>query len=380
MTNDSSEEDRLQKELEFLYKKVASQDHSDADADSAGDLAPYYSILMVKPDAPMADITASYEKLIATWDENRFRDVPSWEGKSEEKRKEVKEAYEKILLYRGKEPHDDFNESYISSLQHTIISTDFESSQKGVSQEPRSHSTAKKQSTIIWLWGISTVILLMSVIFLIKPALYHYSSIRSGDKVYPIRVNRLTSTVSYYNGREWLENPSSIEMPSKIQETPESKSSTPPVKEGTAATTAIIPKEMKGVAEQPARGSKDPISSSRADLSAGPVKAEATDKKNQKAPVMHPTSGSKGDGAGATYAIQIKSFRDLNEAKAFLLNMKTDNAEAYIRQVTLKDNTEWYRILMGHFPDRNKALAHMKDKKMTDVYPGCFIQLAGKAK
>ncbi|MBU0651265.1 MAG: hypothetical protein KKG96_00060, partial [Proteobacteria bacterium] len=92
-------------EISALMQKIQELKNSDSEhkraevaCDIAEDPAPYYKILQINPNVSLLDIQLAFEKMTSALDPERYPHVPSWKNTSTEKLKEIKSAYEKLLL------------------------------------------------------------------------------------------------------------------------------------------------------------------------------------------------------------------------------------------------------------------------------------------
>lgn len=68
----------------------------------AEDLAPFYAVLDLKPDAPAEDIKAAYVDLVKVWHPDRFaNESERLRQRAERKIKEINQAYERIRQVKG---------------------------------------------------------------------------------------------------------------------------------------------------------------------------------------------------------------------------------------------------------------------------------------
>ncbi|MEI7636622.1 MAG: SPOR domain-containing protein [Syntrophus sp. (in: bacteria)] len=163
------------------------------------------------------------------------------------------------------------------------------------------------------------------------PTIYYYESLNIGEKVYPIRINKLTGEASYFNGTVWL-NPPASEAIKK------------PVSGNLNNPSAIIPPETTKIKVQ-------------AGESTAPAPLNIRDK--------------------AKYVIQIKSFpeKEKKDALAFMEEAKKKMPEIKIKIVRITDHGVWHRILVGNFTSMKEASDKMKKLELSDSYPDCFIRM-----
>jgi len=66
--------------------------------------------------------------------------------------------------------------------------------------------------------------------------------------------------------------------------------------------------------------------------------------------------------------------RDLNMAKEFVETQKKSGQQVYLAKIKVKDGGVWYRVYLGRFADQAQAARYMKEKKVKEFFPACFIQ------
>ena len=368
-------------ELEDLYRKVSQDDPSRDDANQAIDLTPCYTVLQVHPDATLIEIAEAYNQLKDTWREDRFANVEAWQEKSKAKLAEIKDAYEKILSYRQYESRNDLLHEPEMPDDETLLARP-EEDLIAEAAPAASHIAAprsRKPQGLLIAGIISAVILVLLGMF-VWPTLYRYDVIKAGDKVYPLRINRVTSDIAYFNGKKWSPPPVPIDTPVKAPEqirppAPMAATVIPPARPaGEAATIAqkpaekvvpaVVPKK-KAVAEKPVKLSKS-----------APAAPSETPK--HKAAAKPPERSAVKTGNEGTYSIQLKAFQDEGKARNYMQALKTDQGKLRIQKTVAKDRTVWYRILLGQFKTRDEAVAFIQKKKIQQTYPGSFIQNTGK--
>ena len=96
------------------------------------------------------------------------------------------------------------------------------------------------------------------------------------------------------------------------------------------------------------------------------------DKTQDVPPVTSPKSADAGK-----YAVQIKAYPETekNAAMAFVEDMKKKETDVHMERVSLNKRGVWYRIMVGHFARSEDASSYIKEKKISDAYPGSFVQL-----
>ena len=173
---------------------------------------------------------------------------------------------------------------------------------------PARHSNAR----------VFVLILLLSALLAVYfwPSIYYEGFIKSGDKTFPVKTNRITGKIFYYHGDKWHGNP--------------------------------IPT---------AKPFRSPIT----------VSIESPPAENTSAPINQPLSKGR-------YTIQIKALKDLKKVNYLSDILKKRGLDAYWEKVDIKDKGSWYRVFIGQFSDASEAERYMKENKIDISYPGSFIQ------
>lgn len=94
-----------------------------------------------------------------------------------------------------------------------------------------------------------------------------------------------------------------------------------------------------------------------------PSKKEASSEKQAILPA--PTKG---------YAIQIAAMRNLNAAEEIAEKQRKSGQQAYVAIIKGKDQNVLYGVYIGRFAKKAEAARYMKEKKIKEFSPGCFIQ------
>ncbi len=377
------ENNGLEEELESLYQKVARNDQVDGNVVTREDLTPCYAALQVKPDASLAEIAESYEKLKDTWREDRFVNVASWQDKSQEKLKEIKTAYEKILSLRLYESKSEHRESSSGDQVDIFLSRESEEVTEGDEPPPGIAKQATPYRTRGYIVGAVVVISIALAAIFIWPTLYHYEALKTGDKVFPLRINRMTSETTYFNGQGWV-SPPIVAIDQTVRKPKLPVSSVSP-EDKAPASQATAPQMIEKQASHPQpRKEKDvkallPKKSAAAESSLNLRKSAPAAPSLQKKSVQSTASSKIKAGKGVGFSIQIKAFRNEEKAKAFIGELKMEKSEIFIEKVIDKDKISWYRVLVGHFSNKNQALKYLKGNKAFDAHPGSFVQSAGQA-
>ena len=332
MENQDRKEEKLLDELETMYRRVAESEKSEAGSLPQDALQSYYESLQVSPNAPPEKIKESYERLVAFWEPGQFVNSPPLREEAERKLAEITHAYEKILAARQRE-------SKPSSMRPSAEISG--ATDRSLPEEEMGYRFPWPQ---ILFGGAAFVVVVMAWLF--WPAIYQYGTIPSGDKIYQIRTNRLTGSMTYFDGVNWSKFPFPVAQPP-----------TP------SALPALTPP-----ANPPIQSEKQPITAPPENL--GPAEKTETAKGKEGLSVKTPGQPAAAKG----YAIQVSALRDLNTTKEFVEAQKKNGHALYWARITTQDRGVWYRIYLGHFADRAEAARYMQGKKIKESFPGCFIQ------
>ena len=134
----------------------------------------------------------------------------------------------------------------------------------------------------------------------------------------------------------------------------------------TVATSPAPPKPPSGSA--PAQTKQETVKSPREEAEkAKPIPQEVV--KSDK-PVPQ----------GKYYAIQVGSFREMENVHDLVGVLKKEGLDAYWITSKSKKRGALYKVFVGQFMDRNEAAQFQKDKKILKNYPDSFIQEISSSK
>jgi general secretion pathway protein A len=141
-----------------------------------------------------------------------------------------------------------------------------------------------------------------------------------------------------------------------------------PSEERSIKTRGKIPPLEKRPSEKREEEMKQPIptSATKPGPAGGPKvagKKEAPSEKQDSQPAK-----AKG------YVIQLSAMRDLNLAKEFVETQKRSGRQVDLAKINIKDRGVWYIVYVGSFEDQAQAARYMKEKKIKETFPECFIQ------
>jgi len=83
---------------------------------------------------------------------------------------------------------------------------------------------------------------------------------------------------------------------------------------------------------------------------------------------------------GKYFAIQIGSFREMENVRDLVGVLKKEGLDAYWITSKGKKSGALYKVFVGQFMDRNEAAQFQKDKKILKNYPDSFIQEISSSK
>ena len=83
---------------------------------------------------------------------------------------------------------------------------------------------------------------------------------------------------------------------------------------------------------------------------------------------------------GKKYSIQIRSYpeTEINDATEFVTAQRKRQPDVHMEKVYIQGRGVWNRILVGHFTTFEEASIYMKEKKVSDAYPGSFVKLTSE--
>lgn len=358
MKNGDRKEKKLLDELETMYQRVAESEEPVADPEQLEALKGYYETLQLSPDASLEKIKETYERLVDFWNPSQFADNPSLQQEAEKKLPEITNAYEKILAFRQKESRSTSAEPPME-----------------ISEEPDLSAAVEKTAHFPWgkilLGGAAFVVVVLVGLF--WPTLYHYNTIQSGDRTYQVRTNRITGRMTYLDGGKWNNPPIPVTKPAPALPAPTPPAQPPeqlakepiPVAKPSAAPALPAPPPP---AQLPALSEKEPVPAPP--TKPGPAEELGVVSKKEAPSEKQASQPAKTKG----YAIQVSAMRDLNLAKEFVETQKKSGQPVYLAKMRAKDRGVWYKIYIGHFADEAEAARYMKEKKIKEFFPECFVQ------
>ena len=348
----------LARDLEVLYRNVAAQDTPDAGNIDFLDLDSNYEVLQVAPGASLAEIHQAYARMIEAWRADRYPHVELWEEKSARKRKEIKKAYDNLLIIHSSPPAnppedrtpdpENIAAAHMESFpadEHTVPFSDTEasSSADAPAAAPELKSPPLRTGRILWIIPAALLLAALSSLFFFWPDLYHYETLNVGESYFPLRIHRITGETSYFNGKEWTK---------------------PPLK--MAGATAPAPPATAAAGKPAAPPVLEFNSEERAQPPATTPPPRQAAMKAEPIPGVKPTPG--------IYRVQLMAYPDRERATALLKKVKSKYLQATIEEVQLSGKGAWYRILVGEFSDPREARRFMLEEDFPKRFPGSFVQ------
>jgi cell division septation protein DedD len=83
---------------------------------------------------------------------------------------------------------------------------------------------------------------------------------------------------------------------------------------------------------------------------------------------------------GKYFAVQVGSFRDIENVRELAEAFKKEGLEVYWITMKSRSRGTLYRVLVGQFMDENEAAQFLKDKKIFKNYPDSFIKEVSSSK
>ncbi|MBN2516422.1 MAG: SPOR domain-containing protein [Deltaproteobacteria bacterium] len=274
------------------------------------------------------------------------------------------------------------------------------------------------------LLGFMLMVLILVACF-VWPTMYEYGTTTVKGNKYKVRINRLTSVKEYDVMGKWQSIPPSeksmyrarIKVPSTdtkataktafekaremAKERAKAKAKTQAqasLEESKTVTVKVVEKQpekvevtvaknepVKTVTEsaptEPIKATKEvtvaasipPVKPASPQEPAKMVSDAEKRAKEPKVMVLAKKEVPKPEKKGE-YAIQIASMRFEEFAEELVENLGKKGFEGHMDTVTSKRGGVWHTVLIGHFSDKGQALAFMKEKKITETYPGCYIR------
>ena len=172
--------------------------------------------------------------------------------------------------------------------------------------------------------------------------------------------------------------PPAVVTPKPSPAPPTVATSPAPPKPPPAVTPPALP-TPPAVATSPA-GPKPPSESFPAQTKQEAVKGPQEGAEKAKPIPQENMKPNKPVPQGKYFAIQIGSFREMENVHDLVGILKKEGLDAYWLTMKSKKSAALYRVLVGQFMDTNEAAQFLKDKKILKNYPDSFIQEISSSK
>ncbi len=200
------------------------------------------------------------------------------------------------------------------------------------------------------------------------PTLYDLTLINTGGKMYPIRINRITRNVVYFDGERWRNAPVPASEP-HVPVTPAPVAAAP-------APEASVPAPAVPVTAAPLVAQTTTLPQKEALPDRGQAPTPDTPQVQTQASSAHQVKQTPPRGAAKDrlFAIQIKSFDNPAEARKLVEDLRKTGMETDSVAAPVGARGIWNRVLIGRFKDPKEALKFMQEHKIKDAYPDSFVQ------
>jgi type II secretory pathway component GspD/PulD (secretin) len=210
------------------------------------------------------------------------------------------------------------------------------------------------------------------------------------EKTYRIKLRKRMITEEAVNTFSALPEVEKIERVPRIKNLNIEEKAAPPPVPSSKKEESFAPKTVEKAEPAPR------IKSSHVDDKVAPIpapsgeKEESSAKENVQSTVAAPVEGQKPEektedvpavtspesATAGKYAVQIKAYPETekNAAMAFVKDVKKGQPDIHMERVALSGRGVWYRVMIGHFASPEDASSYIKEKKMSDAYPGSFVQ------
>jgi cell division septation protein DedD len=358
-----------------------------------------YTTLQVSPQAPEEEIREAYDRLQQTWRLDRYPN-DRWKAEAAGKLRQIQEAYDRIRLSRQTGsatpkspagfapipppppplPTAQTAPSPTPPFQSRFKTQPGESRDREQPLHPHRPRFGARQR---WIAGALLIAAAVCAL-LLWPGMYRYESLNAGNRIYPLRIHVLTGRATYFDGSAWVSPP--------IQPPPghPAASSSSPVEKTPAVDTGGMPPTVPGGGPLPAGTAASPPAAEKAlpaarhpATAAAPSPIEAWPPAPARSiPKAGPVARAqaspravpgKPPGPGG-FSIQIRAFREEEDAQDFLQQAKSRYPDARIEEAALEGNATWYRIVVGSFTRRQEALDRLRTDPAMAAYPGSFVQ------
>lgn len=147
-----------------------------------------------------------------------------------------------------------------------------------------------------------------------------------------------------------------------------------------AVATSSAPPPSPSVAPSSTASAKLPSESAPVQTKQGAVKGTKEEAEKAAPKPQEIVKTDKPAPRGRYYAIQVGSFRDMENVREVIEAFKKEGVEAYWITMKGRSRGPLYRVLVGQFKDEDEATQFLKDQKILKNYPGSFIREVSSSK
>jgi cell division septation protein DedD len=180
------------------------------------------------------------------------------------------------------------------------------------------------------------------------PTLYDIAIINTGNRSYPIRMNRITGSVLYFDGNQWRNTP--VPFPAVID-------------------PAAVPSDKKTPLDRQNVPAPVVLSEpSPVPVAVPPLESKASSL-HQEAPASPLNTAGRG-----SFTIQVKSFDNPVDAGNLIAELKKAGIDVRSEAAHVVNRGIWHRVLIGRFKGPEEAVRFMQENKLKKSYPDSFIR------
>lgn len=147
-----------------------------------------------------------------------------------------------------------------------------------------------------------------------------------------------------------------------------------------AVATSSAASPPPSVVPSPAAPSKPPSESLPVQTKQEAVKSPQQETEKAKPIPQEAMKPNKPLPQGKYFAVQVGSFRDMENVRELVEAFKKEGLEVYWITMKSRSRGTLYRVLVGQFTDENEAAQFLKDKKIFKNYPDSFIKEVSSSK
>lgn len=362
MAEKEAKDAELMKGLESMYLRVSAGEKAEKKTSLPEDLELQYAVLGLSPQSTLEEVRWTYSGLMQEWNPDRFSFEPVKKKQAEERRKEIRQAYEKICAAHGHPVENDPDHSLGENATPAPVA--------------KTSDRSPQRRILFSLLAFLGILILGAALW---STLYYYDTFQSDGNVYPLRINRFTGSIAFFDGAKWSPPPlpvgpflrkSTGEAPSggrpEGEPTLTAPPQTPPALTEPPASTPSSSAPAEGLGSQPTL---------QVDLqkSAQPQVAEKPRPRAKK-----PAGDSIGEkvftGTTGVYAIQIGLMIEPRGAQELVDSARRKGFQAYHVRDHIEDGRQGYRVLVGAFASSKEAARYMRASQIKNIYIDSFVQ------